>query len=516
MPTQRQRHRLLSAMLRFFGGVRIRMTLWYLLVLAIVFVVFGGIVLATTIQREQNAEREGLISLATQLIASYDPTTDALGLQDPWGDPSALKTGTPVHISPDTPFLPTDLALLLDAHGALAQRFGPLTDQAAATVRALALQHASANPSVGDFVTTGLLVEDFGKQRTELYTLHFAQIIAGSRHTAILVVGRPAQDGRSVSTLLPGLLIAGPLTLLVAALGGYWLATRAMHPVRLITRTAREIGETDLSRRLNVARRDELGELAVTFDGMLARLEAAFARQRQFTADASHELRTPLTIIGLEAGRALEGMRSPDEYVQALAVIQAENAYMGQLVENLLTLARADAGHTCLHVERHDMSDLALEAVERLAPVARASGLTLSAGPLPELPITGDRTILTQMLANLVENAIKHSRGFGTRVTVETGRLDRDGREEAMAWVRVTDDGPGIAAEHLPLLFDRFYRVDAARVRDAHGGDGPTVGSGLGLAIVRWAAEAHGGAVRVESVVGRGSVFEVRLPLRRP
>lgn len=506
----------LNAISRFFGSVRIRMTLWYLLVLAVVFVVFGGIVLATTIQREQNTERQELTTLATQLIATYDRATHALSVQDPWSDPGALKAGKSVRISPDSLFSPSDVALLLDGRGTPVQRFGPLSDQAAATVQALALQHASANPSVGDFLTTGLLVEGFGKQQTELYTLHFAQIAAGAQHAAILVVGKPAQDEKAVSALLPGLLIAGPLTLLVAALGGYWLATRAMHPVRLITRTAREIGETDLGRRLNVARRDELGELAATFDGMLARLEAAFARQRQFTADASHELRTPLTIIGLEAGRALESPRSLDEYARALSVIQAENSYMGQLVENLLTLARADAGRACPQVERLDLSDLALETVERLAPMERASGLALATGALPELPISGDRTVLAQMIANLVENAIKHSRGTGTRVTVETGCLGRDERERATAWVRVRDDGPGIAGEHLPHLFDRFYRVDAARARDERGEDGPTAGSGLGLAIVRWAAEAHGGEVRVESVVGRGSVFEVRLPLRRP
>lgn len=511
----RRDHRL-RAVARFFGGVRLRMTLWYLLVLAVVFVVFGGIVSATTIQREQNTERQELTTLATQLIATYDPATRTLGVQDPWNDPSALKAGKPVRISPDSPFSPSAVALLLDARGTPAQRFGPLTDQAVATMRALALQHASANPSVGDFLTTSLPLDGFGKQQTDLYTLHFAQIFTGSQHAATLVVGQPAQDAKAFSTLVPGLLIAGPLTLLIAALGGYWLATRALRPVRLITRTAREIGETDLGRRLNVTQRDELGELAATFDGMLARLEAAFAQQRQFTADASHELRTPLTIIGLEAGRALEGPRLPEEYARALAVIQAENAYMSRLVENLLTLARADAEQACLRVEPLDLSDLALETVERLAPMARASGLTLATGMLPELPISGDRTTLAQMLANLVENAIKHSRGAGIRVTVETGSLGRDSRERAMAWVRVTDDGPGIAAEHLPHLFDRFYRVDAVRNRDERGEDGPPEGSGLGLAIVRWAAKAHGGEARVASMMGRGSVFEVRLPLSRP
>src|SRR5439155_23016973 len=139
-------------------------------------------------------------------------------------------------------------------------------------------------------------------------------------------------------------LLAAPGTLLVAAAGGYWLAARAMRPVQVIARTAREIGETDLSRRLKLPGRDELGQLAATFDRMLDRLEAAFTRQRQFTADASHELRTPLSIVDLEATRALGHDLTPQEYQQTITTIQQENRHMTRLVNDLLMLARADAG----------------------------------------------------------------------------------------------------------------------------------------------------------------------------
>jgi signal transduction histidine kinase len=300
--------------------------------------------------------------------------------------------------------------------------------------------------------------------------------------------------------------------LFVATAGGYWLAGRAMRPVQIITRAAREISETDLSRRLNLKTQDELGELADTFDQMLARLQAAFDRQRQFTADASHELRTPLTIVGLESSRALEAHRSPQEYGRALQVIQSENEFMTRLVNDLLTLARMDAGQTVLKLEEVDLSDIALEAVERLAPLAVRKNVELSTGELPELPVKGDRQYLLQMVTNLVENAIKYSQGDGQHVHVETGR------RETQAWLRVEDNGPGIAPEHLLHIFERFYRVDKARSRDLEGGetsDGSreSSGSGLGLSIVQWIAQAHGGKVSLQSEVGKGSVFEVSLPL---
>jgi signal transduction histidine kinase len=274
----------------------------------------------------------------------------------------------------------------------------------------------------------------------------------------------------------------------------------------MITQAARSIGETDLSRRLNLRVKDELGELANTFDAMIARLQSAFERQRQFVADASHELRTPLTIVNLETSRAVASRRSSKEYQQALSIIHSENDYMTSLVNDLLTLARMDAGQSVLEMTPLDLSDVAVETLERLSPLAARNRVTLEAGSLPETRMTGDRQYLLQMLANLVDNAIKYSNGKNKRVSVETGTSD--GR----VWVRVSDNGPGIAPEHIPHLFDRFYRVDKARSR-ADGSDpdkSSPGGSGLGLSIVQWIALAHGGEISVESVPGIGTTFEVR------
>jgi signal transduction histidine kinase len=300
-------------------------------------------------------------------------------------------------------------------------------------------------------------------------------------------------------------------TTFIALAGGYGLASRALWPVKAITRAAQEISETGLDRRLGIHTRDELGELAGTFDRMLDRLQAAFTRQRQFTADASHELRTPLTIISLETDRALANARGTDDFRQALRVIQSENQFMSRLVGELLTLARMDAGQMTLQREPIDLSDVVLDVVERYAPLAAHKHIALRTGDLPEIPVQADRQLLSQMVGNLVDNAIKYSPdGASQWVLVETGLLPGT----AQAWLRISDNGPGIPAEHLPHLFERFYRVDSARSHNPGEGaqDDQIPGSGLGLSIVQWIAQVHGGSVQVESQVGQGTRFEVRLP----
>ena len=186
--------------------------------------------------------------------------------------------------------------------------------------------------------------------------------------------------------------------------------------------------------------------------------------------------------MGLEADQALGRKRSPEEYERALKVIKSENDFMARLVNDLLTLARMDAGQTHLRLESLDLSDLALEVVERLTSLARVKGVELHLGELPEALVQGDRQYLSQAVSNLVENAIKYAGGRGKHVRVETGLKESGG--QAWAWLQVEDDGPGIPPEHLGHLFDRFYRVDASRARDGEAeGGSPPDGSGLGLSI---------------------------------
>jgi heavy metal sensor kinase len=295
-----------------------------------------------------------------------------------------------------------------------------------------------------------------------------------------------------------------PLMLLLAALGGYWLAKRALAPVDEITRTARSLSADNLSARLAVPRtNDELERLSTTLNEMLERLDAAFRRISRFTADASHELRTPLAVMRTTAEVALRApARDAGEARAALEQIVAEVERTTHLTENLLLLAKADSGAAGL--QRHDV-DLAAtvgEACAQAEVLARVKGLELAA-ELPErdrLYVAGDAQALRRLFLILLDNAVKYTPAGG-RVEVAL----REHGDDIVGEVR--DTGIGISPHDLPHVFDRFYRADRARSRELGG-------AGLGLSIARWIVESHGGAIIAVSELERGSRFEVRLPLR--
>jgi heavy metal sensor kinase len=296
--------------------------------------------------------------------------------------------------------------------------------------------------------------------------------------------------------------IAYPVTLALASFGGAFLAGRALSPIDKLTRLARRVSAKDLSQRLNLRLPDdEVGRLARTFDEMIARLDDAFRRQRQFTADASHELRTPLTAIKGQVEVALRRRRDAAAYREVLQAVNEEVDRLIRLVGSLLTLARADAGQIPIALETVSLPELVAGAVEQVDPVAKQRDIELSASAGPAVTLQADEDLLLQLLLNLLDNAIKHTPAGG-RVTVGW----RVNGRQVELWVR--DTGVGIAGEHLAHIFDRFYRVDKARSR-AEGG------VGLGLSICRWIAEAHGGHISVRSAPGQGSTFTAGLPTGR-
>lgn len=294
---------------------------------------------------------------------------------------------------------------------------------------------------------------------------------------------------------------ASAVAALLIMIGLGFLIDRALRPVDQIARAAQSISAHDLSQRLNLdLPDDEFGRLARTFDAMIARLDDAFRRQRHFTADASHELRTPLTIIKGVLSLALARPRDAGYYSQVLSEIDKEVDHMRRLVERLLTLARADAEGLTLHRQTVNLGVLLDDLVGHIRPSASAKGLTLTAQLAPDLTVSADPDAITQAVLNLLDNAIKYTSSGQVRLSA-CANSDMD-----QIRISISDSGPGISAEHLPYIFDRFYRVDRARSREMGG-------AGLGLPIARELVRAHGGDVTVHSTPGEGSTFTIHLPL---
>jgi heavy metal sensor kinase len=298
---------------------------------------------------------------------------------------------------------------------------------------------------------------------------------------------------------LIGLVALGALPL--AGLGGWFLAGRALAPMERVRRDVAGImGGEDLSRRVSGGLPDdEVGKLARTFDGLLERIQSAMSRERQFTADASHELRSPLAALKGEISVALNRPRSTGEYQQTLAEMETSVDDMTRLVDDLLTLARS-GNATLTTDEIVDLVDLLMNVCDRMTILAqeKAQALRLKISAT-NLSVSGDRSQLSRVFINVIHNAIRYTPNEGI---IEV-RLNRDASH---AIIEVQDTGMGIGREHLPHIFERFYRTDLARSRESGG-------TGLGLAIVHAIVQRHRGNIHVASEVGKGTLFTLKLPL---
>ena len=329
---------------------------------------------------------------------------------------------------------------------------------------------------------------------------------AGPGIGGLLVATPTRQASFGPTDLLRSMLLIAPVILVSAGLIGYWLAGSSMRPVEGIMDEVDAISDgRSLHRRLAVPLSgDEMARLALTVNGMLARLEQSFASLRRFTADASHELKTPLMVLRAGVERALVHPGIPSEILQSLDETLAQINQMTEMVENLLTLARADEGRAPLAVEECDLRELVADVAETAGILGEEAGVT-AVHTMPETPVclAVDRHRIREMLLNIVTNAIKYTPRGGSIV------LALEENEDAVTFT-VRDTGIGIAAGDLPHIFERFWRADPARSRT---GDRP--GVGLGLAIAKWIVEAHGGSIMVQSRPGRGTMFIIRLPKAR-
>jgi two-component system OmpR family sensor kinase len=313
--------------------------------------------------------------------------------------------------------------------------------------------------------------------------------------------------GRDVSDELAGmrhfawlLASAGAIVSLLGLAGGWWVSTRALSPIDAISAAAVRISTGDLTQRIKTAdTSSELGELARVLNETFARLQAGFDRQAQFTADASHELRTPVSVVLTQTQSALARERSAGEYRESLAACQRAAQRMRRLTESLLTLARLDTGEARAAREPCELDRLARDAAELLRPTAEEQEVALEVESTPTR-CEGNAEQLGQVVTNLVSNAICYNRpGGSVRVRVA--------EEPGTAVLTVTDNGLGIAPEHLPHVFERFYRADESRNRRNGGG------AGLGLAICKAIADAHHATLEVTSTHGQGSIFTLRVPV---
>ncbi len=452
--------------MKFFKSLKFRLTIWSLVVIMVLLLVFGTVAYFMLSHNLYQNLDESLRKRVSELQSSLE-----------------IKDGQIVF---EEKF--SELVMFYDADGALLQILGPNVEFA--NIDGLVKQTLFGQSSFLTAVTKD-------GQEVRLYAAPFT---VDSKTRIAIVVGRPPDEIKNTLVTFRSMLGLSALAVIIlAGTGGLFLAGRALKPVDQITGTAREIGESDLSRRIEIESEDELGRLAATLNQMISRLEEAFNRQRQFTADASHELRTPLAVIQAESTLATEKERTPAEYRKSLELVSQEVAYMSDIIGKLLFLARSNAGKEPLNLEEVNLKQLLTELSLDVEVLCREKGLEFNLGQLDDLTVKGDKIKLRQLFTSLLENAVKYTPNGGS-ITSSIARKD------GTAVVAISDTGIGIPPEHLPHLFERFYRVDTARSR----ADG---GSGLGLAIAKYIAEAHGGKIEVESQVGKSSTFRVVLPL---
>ena len=459
-------------------SIRLRLTIWYAALLAVVITAFAII---------------AYFALAGELVSQFQHAAylqAIAGTRSPTAGP-AVESALAARTAQSAPVIDATFVQVTDFRvrpAVSSANDDPLHLPGEALAEVLAGRETSSSVTVGGDVL-------------EIYTSPL--LVNGE------VVGM-VQVAADMDTLEAGLgrlrlLLAGGVVAAIAFAGsfGWYLAGRGLRPVSDLTGLARRIGRsTDLSLRLDeLPAGGELGLLASTFNEMLGRIEQSVVSQQRFVADASHELRTPLASIRMNAealGRA--NLQSSSQQSQVLRALTLEADRMARLVGNLLVLARADAGQNP-HLMPVELDALVLEAYG----IARSlhEGAKLCVGELAQVQTLGDPDLLKQVALNLLDNGLRYA-GPEATVTVDVCRDALDGREWAV--LRVRDDGPGIAAEHLPHIFERFYRVGSHRSASKGG-------TGLGLAICESIARMHGGRIEAQSRVGEGSAFTVLLPV---
>ena len=456
-------------------SIRVQLTLWYFAVLAVTFCLFGVAVvwaMRRSINEAMDGELRGRLQGVQSFLQRQAPDQPVEKLRAELQQYSGLNFGS-------------DLLTVSDEQGSAIYQSAPV-----GLPRPADLPRPTDQP-LFDTVRAGR-----GPVRMALG----AASLGTRRYT--IQIGTPILDFYEVLESFEWFLFSAiPAVLILAFVGGYWMSRQALRPVDEIIKSARSISAYNLSQRLTVPEtNDELQRLSETLNDMIARLESAFQRITRFTADASHELRTPIALARTTAELSLRKPRTAEEYREALTQILAELERTTNLIEDLMTLARTDAGAAALQIGKMDLVPTVQEVCLRGQTLAEAKQLAFRKRlPVAKMFVHGDAQVLRRLFLILIDNAVKYTpAGGAVAVSLE--------QQDGFAVGEVADSGIGIAAGDLNHIFERFYRADKAR-----SGDGG--GAGLGLSIAQWIAEAHGAAIEVESVPGKGARFRVRIPV---
>ena len=457
--------------MNFLKSIRLRVTMWYVAVLALLLLLFGVIIYYLL---ENNLDRRMYDDIVLREEHLADTVTARGGV-----DPQALSA---FQLRPD------ELAAVFNSNGVSIGRAG-----------------LEVAPDIIDYVMPQALNNFsvyFDSETVDGVTLHIyvAPLKVSSQVVGAVAFGRTTADIISVlDAFTSTALVTGAGIVVLAAAGGLFLTSRAMRPVSVINHAAREIGSDDLSRRIRVADGGEIGSLAATLNQMFDRLQSAFSREKRFTSDASHELRTPLAIIEAESTLSLDKSRPSAEYRRSLGVIAQEANHMSRLINDMLFLARSDSGRDKLELKPMKLGSFLEDMVSDISVLSKSKGLVLKYTILDNPVVMCDEMRLRQLFLNIMENAIRYTEPAGT-VSVSLAA------HQGNAIVGVADTGVGIPEEALEHIFEPFFRADEGRAREAGG-------TGLGLAIGQRIARAHGGEITVTSEPGSGSTFSVTLPV---
>lgn len=455
--------------------LRMRLTIWYTLLMALTLMFFGGY-LYFRLEHSLLAQIDAALQVAaSQAITNLDEENGYLAFQNTETSQLMAERLSQAGFA----------VRLVTPNGTIQDGFGRYKE-------------------IPSFIPTATGYQTVGTSETR-WRIYSQPVPSPSGFTVVWlqVAQSLAALQEAVNNLLTQMLLGLPFVVALAALGGYWLADRALQPVDRIMRTVQAISANQLSQRIGyVGPQDEIGRLATMFDQMLDRLQAAFEREQRFTADAAHELRTPLAILKGQIGMLLSRPRTVIEYESALHDLEGEVDRLIRLSTDLLLLARLDQKRLPWKPQEVDLSELLHVTVEQMLPLAKNKGLGVSETIPSELLVLGDPDYLIRLFLNLLDNAVKYTPSGG-QVSLQAGR------DQGTIWVAVSDTGPGIPPEHLSHIFERFHRVEEARSRY-------TGGAGLGLAIAYEIARWHGGTIHVRSDIGSGTTFTVHLPPHSP